>query len=428
MQALKNLLAKLFRKRNYEYDGENIKGYLTDTNILLGNPEILEKYDNIFIPSHVLREVEHLELTRKQDKLLQWQIRRFKRMSKDIDNYVDLKDYRFTLRKDWSKDYTDNVLVQIALEENLAMVTNDILLRKKARLYGIVVIEPEASDFIEHKGFKEIYMTQQELADVYLNLDDNVFELITNEYVVVNDDIDGELLDIMKWNGEALQSLQDAKGRLGNGFKTFQFGDFKPRDEQQIMAVDSIFNNQLTSLRGKAGSGKSLIALNTSWKLVEKEGYKLIIFVNPVPSKDAQELGFYKGDKLEKLMQSSVGTMLKSKFGDEFAILEEIEKGNLDILPFVDLRGFDTGDKTVAWILEAQNLTSELMKLGLQRIGEGSKVIVDGDFHQQVDKDVYEHDNGMKRMSEVFRGTDLYGEVELQNVHRSRIAEIADEM
>ena len=57
MQALKNLLAKLFRKRNYEYDGENIKGYLTDTNILLGNPEILEKYDNIFIPSHVLREV-----------------------------------------------------------------------------------------------------------------------------------------------------------------------------------------------------------------------------------------------------------------------------------------------------------------------------------------------------------------------------------
>src|SRR5690606_35199217 len=285
------------------------------------------------------------------DKLLQWQIRRFKRLSKKIDNYVDLTDYKFTLRKDWSKDYTDNVLVQIALEENLAMVTNDILLRKKARLYGIVVIEPEVSDFIEHKGFKEIYMTQQELSEVYLNLDNNVFELITNEYVIVNDDITGELLDIMKWNGSSLQSLQDAKGRLGNGFKTLQFGAFKPRDEQQIMAVDSIFNNQITSLRGKAGSGKSLIALNTAWHLVEKHGYKLIIFVNPVPSKDAQELGFYKGDKLEKLMQSSVGTMLKSKFGDEFVILEKIQDGDLDILPFVDLRGFDTGDKTVVWIL-----------------------------------------------------------------------------
>ena len=427
MGAFKNLLTKLFRKKR-NYDADNIKGYLTDTNILLSNPEILDKYDNIFIPSNVLREIEHLELTRKQDKLLQWQIRRFKRLSKKIDNYVDLTDYKFTLRKDWSKDYTDNVLVQIALEENLAMVTNDILLRKKARLYGIVVIEPEVSDFIEHKGFKEIYMTQQELSEVYLNLDNNVFELITNEYVIVNDDITGELLDIMKWNGSSLQSLQDAKGRLGNGFKTLQFGAFKPRDEQQIMAVDSIFNNQITSLRGKAGSGKSLIALNTAWHLVEKHGYKLIIFVNPVPSKDAQELGFYKGDKLEKLMQSSVGTMLKSKFGDEFVILEKIQDGDLDILPFVDLRGFDTGDKTVVWILESQNLTAELMKLGLQRIGEGSKVIVDGDFAQQVDKDVYEHDNGMKRMSEVFRGTDLYGEIELQNVHRSKIAEIADKM
>ncbi|AYP68240.1 PhoH-like phosphate starvation-inducible [Bacillus phage vB_BcoS-136] len=427
MGAFKNLLTKLFRKKK-KYDVNNIQGYLTDTNILLSNPEILEKYDNIFIPSNVLREVEHLELTRKQDKLLQWQIRRFKRLSKNTDKYVDLKDYRFTLRKDWDKGYTDNVLVQIALDKNLAMVTNDILLRNKCKLYGIVVIEPEVSDFIENKGYKEVYMTQQELSELYLNLDKNVFELITNEYIVINDDIDGELLDIMKWNGESLQSLQDSKGRLGGGFKTSQFGDFKPRDEQQIMAVDSIFNNQLTSLRGRAGSGKSLIALNTAWHLVERKGYKLVIFVNPVPSKDAQELGFYKGDKLEKLMQSSVGTMLKSKFGDEFAILEEIEKGNLDILPFVDLRGFDTGDKTVAWILEAQNLTKELMKLGLQRIGEGSKVIVDGDFHQQVDKDVYQHDNGMKRMSEVFRGTKLYGEVELQNVWRSELADIADKM
>jgi predicted ribonuclease YlaK len=147
-----------------------------------------------------------------------------------------------------------------------------------------------------------------------------------------------------------------------------------------------------------------------------------------VPSLNAQELGFYKGDKLEKLMQSAVGTMLKAKFVDEIEIMRQIQDNKLDILPFVDLRGYDTGDKTICWILEAQNLTSELLKLGLQRIGEGSKVIIDGDFHQQIDKDVYASDNGMKRMSEVFRGLPMYGEIELQNVHRSRIAEIADLM
>ncbi|WEY90765.1 hypothetical protein P5624_00080 (plasmid) [Bacillus subtilis] len=78
--------------------------------------------------------------------------------------------------------------------------------------------------------------------------------------------------------------------------------------------------------------------------MVEKEGYKLFIFVNPTPLRDSQEMGFYKGDRLEKLMQSAVGTMLKSKFGDEAEILIQIQNGNLEILPFVDLRGFDTGD------------------------------------------------------------------------------------
>lgn len=427
MGAIKNLLSKLFKKRN-NYDASNIKGYLVDTNILLSNPEILEKYENIFIPSNVLREIEHLELTRKTDKLLQFQIRRFKRLSKNIDNYIDLTDYKFTLRKEWSKDYTDNVLVQIALEKNLAIVTNDVLLQKKSRLYNINVVEPEVTDFIEHKGFKEVYLTEQELSDIYLNLDDNVFELLTNEYIVINNDIDGELLDIMKWNGDMLQSLQDKKGRLGSGFKTLQFGEFKPRDEQQIMAVDSILNNQLTALRGKAGSGKSLIALNCAWRLVEKEGYKLVIFTNPVKTLDSAELGFYKGDRFTKLMQT-VGTMLKSKFGDEIEIERHIQDDNLDILPFSDIRGYDTtGRKTVIWVVEAQNLTSELLKLGLQRIDDESKVIVDGDYDAQVDNNVYAIDNGMKRMSEVFRGDSLYGEVELQNVHRSKLADKANEM
>jgi PhoH-like ATPase len=409
--------------------GEQKMRYIVDTNVLLKKPEVVKEYDSV-IPSHVLREIEHLERTRKSDRQLQFEIRRLKRIldedSKHI--YVDLKDYKFTLDESLDAQYVDNILIQIAVDNGYGMISNDRLIKEKCKLYNIEIVNIDDNHFIENKGFKETFMTEEELKAVYLNLGINQFDLLTNEYIVVNDDITGELMDILKWNGQYLVSLRDNKGKLGKGFRTFQFNQFTPRDEQQIMAVDSIFSNQITSIRGRAGSGKSLIALNTAWKLVEKEGYKLVIFVNPVPSLNAQELGFYKGDKLEKLLQSSVGTMLKAKFGDEVEILRQIQDGTLDILPFVDLRGFDTGDKTVAWILEAQNLTSELLKLGLQRIGEGSKVIIDGDYHQQVDKDVYISDNGMKRMSEVFRGTDLYGEVELQNVHRSRIAEIADQM
>ena len=80
------------------------------------------------------------------------------------------------------------------------------------------------------------------------------------------------------------------------------------------------------------------------------------------------------------------------------------------------------------WIVESQNLNVPLLKLGLQRITESAKVIIDGDDTAQVDRDIYENDNGMKRVSEVLRGNEIYGEVELQNVWRSRLAELVELM
>lgn len=404
--------------------------YIADTNVLLKKPEIIMEHDCV-IPSHVLREIEHLERTRKSDRTLQFEIRRLKRTLKANKThvYIDLKDYKFTLDDTLDAQYVDNILLQVAVDNGYGMISNDTLLAEKCESYNIPVLELDEDHFIENKGFQEISLSETQLAHIMAIPEVNSLELTVNEYIVVNNRKDGELLDIIKWTGLELKSLRDEKGKLGSPLKTLQFGELKPRDEQQIMAVDSILNNQLTSLRGRAGSGKSLITLYTAWHLVEKEGYKLVMFVNPTPLRDSQELGFYKGDRLEKLMQSAVGTMLISKFGSKELILEKINEGLLDILPFVDLRGYDSGElPTVVWILEAQNLTSDLLKMGLQRISEKTKVVVDGDYFSQVDKDVYASDNGMKRMSEIFRGEDLYGEVELQQVHRSRLADLADKM
>lgn len=403
--------------------------YIIDTNVLLRNPEIVKQYDAV-IPSHVLREIEDLELKRKSDRTLQFEIRRLKKFLDANDHiYVDKRDYKFTLDDELDGQYVDNILLQVAVDNGWGIVTGDRLMKLKCRDYNIPFVNLEEDHFVEHKGFKEEELSETE----WINMMDtpfiNYFELMINEYAIINNVKDGELLDIVKWDGKETKSLRDANGNLGAKFSTLQFGEFKPFDEQQIMAIDSIRSNQLTSIRGRAGSGKSLITLNTAWRLVEEEGYKLVMFVNPTPLREAQELGFYKGDRKEKLMQSAVGTMLKSKFGSEEEIEKQIIYERLEILPFVDLRGWDSGDnKTIVWILEAQNLTADLMKLGLQRITENTKVVVDGDFHAQVDKDSYASNNGMKRMSEVFRGDVLYGEVELQTVHRSRLADLADKM
>lgn len=81
------------------------------------------------------------------------------------------------------------------------------------------------------------------------------------------------------------------------------------------------------------------------------------------------------------------------------------------------------------YITEAQNMSIQLMKLCLQRIGEDSICILDGDMEAQVDLPEFEgYNNGMKRASEVFRGKSIYGEINLKTIHRSEIANIAQNM
>lgn len=405
------------------------KFYLVDTNTLINNPYIVKEYNSV-ITSHVLREIEHLELTRKSDKQLQYEIRQTKSVLDENEHIrIDLKDYKFTLTDEWDKSYVDNILIQACVDNNYGLITNDKLLREKAQFYNIEIIKPtQQKEYVENKGFKIVDIDEESHIENLISLNNhNVYNLIVNEYAIINRKSDGELLDIVKWNGNETVSLKDSKGRLGQTISSEYFGEISPKDEFQVMAIDSILNHQVTILRGKAGSGKSLLALTTAWQLVENEGYKLVIFCNPVEAKGSASMGYYKGTKLEKILQN-IGTLV-SKFGDEFKIQEFIEEGKLELQTFNNLRGYETGNgKVIVWCIETQNLDTNLLKMGLQRINEDTKIILDGDFHAQVDMDLYQYDNGMKRASEVLRGTELFGEIELQNVYRSKLAELVDAM
>ena len=138
----------------------------------------------------------------------------------------------------------------------------------------------------------------------------------------------------------------------------------------------------------------------------------------------------YPGTRDEKLLDSQIGNLLSSKLGGRIAVERMIEEEKLLLLPMSDIRGYDTtGMRAGIYISEAQNLDIELMKLALQRIGNDGICIIDGDEKTQVD-DIHfaGSNNGMKRVSKVFRGEDIYGEVELRIIHRSKIAQIAEKM
>jgi predicted ribonuclease YlaK len=184
-------------------------------------------------------------------------------------------------------------------------------------------------------------------------------------------------------------------------------------------------------IKGPAGTGKTYLSLGFLLHKLERHDIdKIIVFCNTVATKNSAKLGYYPGTRDEKLLDSQIGNMLGAKLGGRFGVEEMIRKEELVLLPLSDIRGYDTsGTKAGIYISEAQNLDIELMKLTLQRIGEDSICIIDGDCNAQVD-DIHfaGSNNGMRRASKVYRGEDIYGEVSLQNIYRSRIAKVAEKM
>lgn len=404
------------------------KFFLLDTNVALTYPQVIDSH-NIVVTSHLLRELEKIESNKDRYGERAFQAREVRRKIKASKDkiHLDLKDYQWKENDEYDNFYEDNRLLQACINNNYGIITLDGLLAEKAQLYGIewLNVENENKNDDLYTGYKEVHMTKEQLDDFYNGVTKNTFGLLVNEYLIVRDKYTDEPLDAFRWDGQYYLSI------VSKNFKTDMFGQFKPMDIYQKCALDSLAANRITMIKGKAGSGKSVIGFNYAIHQLEKNKIdKIIFFVNPTLAKNAQALGFYTGDKDDKLLQSSVGNMLTSKFGSKSQVETMIQREQIVLLPFGDIRGFDTtGMNALVYVIESQNLDKELMKLGIQRLGNDSKMVIDGDFTAQVDSRAYEgSNNGMRRVSEVFRGENYYGEVELPIIYRSEMAKKADEM
>lgn len=311
--------------------------------------------------------------------------------------------------------------------DEIIFYSDDILLKETANLFFGDGIIQSIEDNIQRKytGYKEIQMTEQQMSDFYTNQYENQYDLLINEYIIVKNE-KNEQVDARRWDGEKFQPLKHRSCR------SKWFGDIKPikGDIYQSLVLDSFYNNEITMVCGKPGSGKSLLALSFLFSLLEDEEIdRIVIFCNPVVAKNAAKLGFYPGTVEEKLLSSQVGGILSSKLGSQIEVERLIDEEKLVLIPAGDIRGYETPENSGVYIMESQNLTKDLMRLFLQRVGKNCKIIIDGDYAEQVDMDVYAgENNGMIAASKVFRGEDLYGQVELQKIHRNRIGEIADKI
>lgn len=312
-------------------------------------------------------------------------------------------------------------------QDGIVFMTNDLSLKAIAGLFfdghSIQSVNVKPDDYT---GYIDRQLNNNELTELYENLTNNRYNLYQNQYLIVRDN-ENNIIDKFCWDGNFLRPVKYYN------FYSRWFGEVKPKsgDIYQAIAMDSLANNKLTMLKGPAGSGKTYIALAYLLHLLDRHKIdKIIVFCNTVATKNSAKLGFYPGSRDEKLLDSQIGNLLASKLGDKMAVEKMIADGTLILLPLSDIRGFDTtGMNAGVYISEAQNMDITLMKLALQRIGEDSICVIDGDPLTQVDDISFAGvNNGMRRVSKIFRGADIYGEVELKNIHRSKIANIAQNL
>jgi len=273
----------------------------------------------------------------------------------------------------------------------------------------------------DYTGFKEIIMSDEEMAYFYEHQDENMYNLLVNEYIIIRNPA-GEIVDSYRWNGEEYCSLYKKQ------IKSTYFDKLKPKDIYQSCLVDSIMNNTITATSAPPGAGKSLLSLMCIFNLIENGKYdRMVLLYNPSKAKGAFDQGYYSGNAVEKGLQQSVGQMLATKFGDQFGVELLIQQGKIKLVSLADCRGMEIRDNEILYMTETQNTTVELIKLALSRVSSGAKVIIEGDYKTQVDSYLFEgKNNGLKRVIDAFKGHEEFGYIELQNIWRSKIAQLAE--
>ena len=406
-----------------------------DTCALLELQEEAFNDSKFYISSITLSELEQIKTSGTRDEETKWKarqvlnyLRQYKQsyeiviFDKEVEAYLD--DLQLISNN-------DNKIIASAYMRNqnepITFVTNDLACEAIANSVGLKT-EMISDNIVDddYTGYKIIKLSDEELADFYMHIlqeNQNKYNLLTNEYLLIKDS-NNHIVDKYRWNNK-YENISFIKA------ESKMFGKVTPKDDLQLLALDALNNNQIIMLRGPAGSGKSHLAFGHMFSLLDQGRIeKIIIFCNTVATKGSAKLGYYPGSRTEKLLDSQIGNFLESKLGSRIEVERLIEDGQLILLPMSDIRGYDTtGMNAAIYITEAQNLDIELMKLALQRIGEDSICILDGDDKTQVDMSMYAGShNGMKRVSKIFRGADFYGEITLQKIHRSKIAELAQKL
>ncbi len=397
-----------------------------DTNVLLNSDFKFELYDKVYLSIISIEELDVL----KRDEKIGYQARLAIKKIKSANNKEIILSGSSERINHFLEHGNDNIILSFALDvytvdKDCVFVTDDYCLSIKAQALGLPCKMFAFNIDLDnlYTGYKEVVLNEEEMSQHYQH-PFNRWGLLDNEYLIIKNS-DGEVVDKQRWTID-----KEFVPIVSKGFKSIYLDDFKPKDVYQMLAIDSLNNTDLTLLYGMAGVGKTQISLSYIMQNIAsgKIGKAVIVF-NPVKLKNNEQLGYYSGSRVDKILQNSIGGILSSKLGDMITVETLINQGKLMLVPTSDIRGIEISDKDVLYVTEAQNTDAYTMRTILQRAKEGCKIIIEGDMLEQQDiKNGSLRENGMMRVIEVFKGTKYFSCVKLQNVYRSPITQIAQQI
>lgn len=271
-----------------------------------------------------------------------------------------------------------------------------------------------------YSGFRTIQIGEgnEENTNIYEKLEENFLELNVNEYVVILDETE-KVRDLRKWNGSELTTISYPV------INSRYMGKIRPRNIQQKLAMDMLYNPEITvkAISGRAGSGKTMLLCAAAIDLLEKNKFEKIIWVrNNIEVKNSKPIGYLPGSPNDKILPFAMP--LVEKVGGVEGLEMMMDAGKIELAHLGFMRGRDIRNAIVI-CSEAENLTIDHAQMLLSRIGEGSEIWFDGDV-AQVDAKVFEDSNGFVRLINCLKGQELFATVQLIKTERSKTAALSD--
>jgi PhoH-like ATPase len=430
------------------------KKIVVDTNVILFDSSSIQKFHDadVYIPMSVIEEIDRFKKDLGENGRNARQFSRFidvlrgkGKLTEGV--YLEERRTRIHVKADLENEANlpaeldhhkaDNRILGTALSlqkefDDVELITKDINLRIKADVFGVVARDYEGEELPAedefYSGRAEITVTSDKIDLFYREkafVPSPDHKLLGNQYVIMKDESNPNHSAVGRYdlNAQAIVPLITPNDSVWG---------VHPRNVEQSFALDALLNDEIlfVSLVGKAGTGKTLMALAAGLSKTLDDGRFQKLLVSRPIFPMGKDIGYLPGDVEQKLnpwMQPIFDNVEFLMGADKKAAgraQELINQGMLNIEPLTYIRGRSIPNQYLI-VDEAQNLTPHEIKTIVTRAGANTKVVLTGDRHQIDNPYIDAVNSGLSYCVEKFKGQKLSAHIHLTKGERSELAELA---